>query len=116
MEKIAYIDKTIEEFIPSFMKDRKKDLEKIKESLEKGDFDEIVEIARIAKDSANGFGFDELTSMALGILNGAKKKDGQKIARWRDEMESYMESVRIVFVDYGEENAWDIFGEDDGGS
>lgn len=114
METIVYVDQTIEAFVPAFLRDRKLDVLKMEKALEEGDFEELAEVSAFMKESGSSFGFKELMRLALGIFNASKKKDLKRAAGLVQQVARHLEAVRVVYVPYSEENAWDFYenGED----
>jgi hypothetical protein len=111
MRGIVYIDQSLAEFIPNFIKDRKKDMADIKGLLERGDFDGIVEILKIIRETANTFGFKDFTAMASHALT-VGNKDDEGIGDLIREMEQHLEKIKIVYVEYSEESEMNFYGND----
>lgn len=103
MNEIAYIDRNFSEFIPDFIKDRKKDVADIRGLIGIGDFEKMTEILKIIRETASIFGFRDLTSMSSHAVTVAKKKDRFGIGELTDKMEKHLQQIKVVYVDYEEE-------------
>lgn len=114
METVVYVDQTIEEFVPAFLRDRRLDVQRMKKALSERDFKELAEVSAFMKESGSSFGFKDLMRLALGVFNASKSKDLKRASGMVDQVERYLETVRIVYVPYSEENALDFYqnGED----
>jgi DNA-binding ferritin-like protein len=112
MKGIVYIDQSLAEFIPNFIKDRKKDIADIKGLLERDVFDGIIEILKTIRETANTFGFKDLTAMSSHALTVAKKKDDKGTVDLIRKMEQHLEKIKIVYVEYGEESEMNFYGND----
>ncbi len=111
MKGTEYIDQSFAEFIPPFIKDRKKDMDDLKKLLERNNFARIIDILSTIRETANTFGFKDLTAMSSRALTMAKKKDSEGIDELLRKMEKNLEKMKIVYVKYCEENEMDFFGE-----
>jgi hypothetical protein len=111
MKGNEYIDQSLAEFIPPFIKDRKKDMADLKELLERNSFDWIIDILGTIRETANTFGFKNLTSMSSRALTAAKNRDSEGIVELIRKMEKNLEKMKIVYVNYDEEGEMDFFGQ-----
>ncbi len=108
MKGVIYIDQIFAEFVPQFILDRKKDIADIRGHVEIGDFEGTVEILKMMRETANTFGFKDLTAMASHAVTVAKRKDNFGIGELADKMEKHLQQIKIAYVDYGEENEMDF--------
>ena len=49
------------------------------------------------KGTAGGYGFDGLSAIGASIENAAKSSDPTAIAQCADEMETYLNTVQVVY-------------------
>ncbi|HKL11594.1 MAG TPA: hypothetical protein VJ990_09100 [Clostridia bacterium] len=109
MKEIAYIDRNFAEFIPNFIKDRKKDIADIRVLIGRGDLEGTIEILKMMRETANTFGFKNLTAMSSHAVTVAKKNDHSGIGELTDKMEKYLEHLKISYVDQVEECEMDFY-------
>ena len=104
MKGVVYIDQNFAEFIPQFIIDRKKDVADIRGFIEIGNFEATHEIFKIIRETANIFGFKALTSMSSHALTLVKKAKGEQAIELVEKMEKHLEKIKVVYVQYDEEN------------
>jgi len=104
MKEIVYIDQNLSEFIPAFIKDRKKDMVDLQGLYEKKSFNEMLDILTIIRENANIFGFKALSSMASHALTQAKKDNNEEeIGKLLGNMERHIKNVKIAYVEFDED-------------
>jgi len=98
-EKISVrIDKDLEDLIPGYLENRRKDIAAIAEALSGGDYEKIRVIGHGMKGSGGGYGFDGITAIGWGIEEAAKAHDGEKIRGGAAELDTYLKSVDITYA------------------
>ena len=95
--KIVVIDEDLEDLIPGFMENRKKDVEKIRSALAGEDFVQIQSIGHSLKGVGGGYGFDDITRLGADIEQGAKDASTAAIEKPLDELANYLETIEIKF-------------------
>jgi PAS domain S-box-containing protein len=93
---VVYIDRELEELIPEFLENIRKNTEDIKALLEKGKTSDVRIIGHSMKGSGGSYGFEEITKLGEEIENAAKKDNKEEIARLNDQLAEYLASVKIV--------------------
>ena len=109
MKEIAYIYQNLAEFVPQFINDRKKDIADIRGLIETGDFEGTIEILKTIRETANTFGFKELTAMSSHAVTVARRKKGGQANELIEKMAKHLEKIKVVYVDYGEEDEMDFY-------
>ncbi len=100
---IVRIDPDLEELIPEYLKNRRKDIETIIRLLKDGvfedffDFEDIRILGHSMKGSGGGYGFDRIGEIGKSIEDAAKTKDRETIKSCVDELSSYLNRVEICF-------------------
>jgi HPt (histidine-containing phosphotransfer) domain-containing protein len=84
------------QLIPNFMENREKDIKKINESLDKGDFETIERLGHSMKGSGSIYGFDGITELGKAIEMSAKEKNLEGIKNNISELKDYLGRVEIV--------------------
>ena len=91
------IDKTIEDLIPGYLDNRKKDIGLLKNALEQEDFETIKKLGHKLKGSGGGYGFDALSRMGQTLEISAKGQQNQKIKETINDLIEYLENISITY-------------------
>ncbi len=91
------IDKDLEDLIPGYLENRKKDIVKTEKSLLEKDFETIRVIGHSMKGSGGGYGFDKISEIGKAIEEAAKSGDVASIKTRLKELGDYVENVRISY-------------------
>lgn len=94
---IVYVDPDLEDLIPGFFQNRQKDVQRLSEALETGDFETIRIIGHSMKGAGGGYGFDRVTELGAIIEEAAKVRDRQRIGEAVAELADYMSRVEVVY-------------------
>ncbi|MCX8022677.1 MAG: Hpt domain-containing protein [Syntrophorhabdaceae bacterium] len=94
---VLTIDKDLEDLIPIYLENRRKDIKTILSSLEKDDFETIRTLGHSMKGSGGGYGFDEISNIGKEIEMEAKKSNGEEIKRLLERLSWYLEHIEIVY-------------------
>jgi len=92
------IDEDLQDLIPGYLENRRKDIAAIAEALSRGDYEKIRVIGHSMKGSGGGYGFDAITAIGRGIEEAAKAHDGEKIRGGAAELDAYLKSVDITYA------------------
>ena len=84
------------QLIPNFLENKEKDINKINESLENGDFETIERLGHSMKGSGSIYGFDGITELGKTIEISAKEKNAEEIKNNVSELKDYLGRVEIV--------------------
>lgn len=93
---IVRIDKDLEDLIPGYIENRKKDVSAIFNALKNSDFEAIRIIGHSMKGSGGGYGFDRITEIGKMIEDAAKAMDAEGIAAQNNELSLYLSRLKIV--------------------
>jgi PAS domain S-box-containing protein len=97
-EKITvHVDADLEDLIPEFMKNRRKDILALSEAIEAKDFEAIRVIGHTLKGVGGGYGFHFLTDMGLSLETAAREENGAGIERLIEELSNVIQSVEVVY-------------------
>lgn len=95
-EHVVYVDADLENLIPDFLDNRRKDIELIKQLLGAKDYDEIKRIGHSMKGAGGGYGFDEISRIGKEIEEAAKSGNPEEITKWVNYLNDYLNKVKIV--------------------
>ena len=96
-EIIVRVDSEIEDLVPGYLENRRKDIITIRSALEHSDFDTIRVIGHSMKGSGGGYGFDKITEIGNSIELAAKESNHKNIVKFLDELWVYLERIVIVY-------------------
>jgi len=96
---IVQVDSDLEDLIPGYLENRKKDIESITEALKKDDFETIRILGHRMKGSGRGYGFDAITDIGDSLEQASKNKNSIEIQKQANELSTYLKQVEIVCQD-----------------
>lgn len=96
-EIIVRVDSEIEDLVPGYLENRRKDIITIRTALENRDFETIKVIGHSMKGSGGGYGFDKITDIGKSIELAAKESNHEDIVKFLDELLDYLERIIIVY-------------------
>ena len=88
-------DARLRHVIPSYLKNRRRDLDKIAAALDQADFTAIRDIGHKMSGTGGGYGFQQVTSIGRGLEAAAKQKNAARIRLHQAELERFLEQVEI---------------------
>ena len=91
------IDKDLEDLIPGYLENRRRDIASIEEALRKNDFETIRILGHSMKGSGGGYGFAAITEIGKRIEEAAKKMEKEEIGRQIAALSEYITSINIVY-------------------
>ena len=89
----------LEDLIPGFLENRRHDIIKIRDAVRQGDLETIKHLGHTMKGTGGGYGFENITEIGKNIENAAHQKSSEIILQLVEELEKYINTVHIVFVD-----------------
>jgi HPt (histidine-containing phosphotransfer) domain-containing protein len=84
------------QLIPNFLKNRKKDIKEVENSLKKEDFETIERVGHSMKGSGSIYGFDGISEIGKCIESSAKNKNSEEIQDNLSKLKNYLDRVEIV--------------------
>ena len=98
MEKIlVQVDADLEDLIPAYLQNRRKDADAIGEALEKQDFEAIRVLGHTMKGTGGGYGFDAITDIGRALEESAKSRNVQAIRQEVAALLDYLQAVEVVY-------------------
>lgn len=91
------IDKDLEDLIPGYIENRRRDITSIEEALKKNDFETIRILGHSMKGSGGGYGFDAITDIGKRIEEAAKVMNTGEISRQITALSEYLDTINIVY-------------------
>jgi HPt (histidine-containing phosphotransfer) domain-containing protein len=94
---IVTVAKDLEDLIPTFMKNRAKELETLRGALAGGDFGQLRQIGHRMKGVGNSYGFEKVSQLGKAIEDGAKASDRAALEKILVEYADYLAGVQIAY-------------------
>jgi HPt (histidine-containing phosphotransfer) domain-containing protein len=91
------VAKDLEDLVPTFMKNRGKELETLRAALAAGDFEQMRQLGHRMKGVGNSYGFEMVSQLGKQIEDGAKASDRAALGTRLDEYADYLARVQIVY-------------------
>lgn len=94
---VIHADLEIASLIPGYIENRKKDAVKIKEALNKGDYEMIGFLGHSMRGSGAAYGFEAVSAIGQILEQAAGEKNEQEIGRQLDELINYLQRIEVVY-------------------
>lgn len=95
---IVTVAKDLEDLIPTFMKNRTKEVESLRTALASGNFDQLRHLGHRMKGVGNSYGFEQVSVIGKRIEDGAKSGDRAAIESCILEYADYLAKVQVVYA------------------
>ena len=95
---IVRIDSDLEELIPQYLKNRRRDVQSILADLESGDYQAIGVIGHSMRGSGGGYGFEIISRIGEEMELSADSKSAGQIRKSVEELSDYLDRVEVVYV------------------
>ncbi|HYG55504.1 MAG TPA: hypothetical protein VD965_09440 [Burkholderiales bacterium] len=89
------IDPSVKELMPSFISNRRRDLEAMRDALQAGDLEAIREVGRNIRCFSRVYGIDELTALGEDIHAAADEGSSLRILHLQRKLADYIERLEI---------------------
>lgn len=93
------IDRDLEMVIPTFLVNRKKDVEALKKALSRSDYDKIQFIGHSLKGVGGGYGFDFITEVGEKLEIGARSRAKDDLSKLILTLDQYLNNLEISYVE-----------------
>ncbi|WP_291515689.1 Hpt domain-containing protein [Bdellovibrio sp. ArHS] len=99
MSKVTVeIDADLQDLIPQFVENRKKDIDTLDQLVVQNDLVAIAQLAHKIKGAAAGYGFSELSELAAQMEKAAKNNDGTPLNDLVKKMRIHFLNIEIRYV------------------
>ncbi len=88
------VDESIIDLVPTYLENRRSDINKINKALEADDISAIESLAHKMKGSGTSYGFERISNLGKQIESSAMENDCEKIRLKIKELEFFLENVR----------------------
>ncbi len=94
---VVQIDPDLEELIPTYLGNRRKDVEAIRKALGEKDLETIERLGHTMKGSGGGYGFDITSAIGANLEQAAKENSLDEIKSSLNELADFMDRVQVVY-------------------
>ena len=94
---IVEISRDLEDIVPIFLGNRKKDTETLRDALARHDFGTVQTLGHRMKGDGGGFGFDRITEIGAAMERAAKLDDQATIEQHLAQLEDFLKRVTVVY-------------------
>lgn len=91
------VAKDLEDLIPTFMKNRHKEIETLRAALAAGDMEQLRRLGHRMKGVGTSYGFEQVSELGKQIEDGAKATDRPGLEARIAEYTDYLARVTIVY-------------------
>jgi HPt (histidine-containing phosphotransfer) domain-containing protein len=97
-KSIVEIDADLQDLVPQFVENRKKDIETLRQLVQNDDLNAISQLAHKIKGAAAGYGFNELSELAAQMEKASKGNEPNPLAELVKRMETHFLNIEIRYV------------------
>ncbi len=91
------ISAELRELAPRFLAHRRGDVDRLREAIDRADFEAVRAIGHAMKGSGAAYGFDDITLLGDEIERLAKSEDAAAIDVVLKSLTEYLDSVEVTF-------------------
>ncbi len=92
-----YIDPGLEEIVPGFLENRRRDVQTLETALQENNLAQIHIIGHRMKGDGGGYGFDILSMIGAALEQAATREDRDAIRRHTAELIDFLARVTVVY-------------------
>jgi HPt (histidine-containing phosphotransfer) domain-containing protein len=91
------VAKDLEDLVPTFIKNRAKELETLRAALTAADFEQMRQLGHRMKGVGNSYGFTHVSTLGKYIEDGARSGDRAALQARISEYDEYLSKVQIAY-------------------
>ena len=92
-----YIDQGLEEIVPGFLENRRRDVQTLETSLQGSNLAQIQLIGHRMRGDGGGYGFDAISTIGSALEQAAAREDRDAIRRHIAELNDFLDRVTVVY-------------------
>jgi len=93
----VHIDPDLEEIVPGFLENRRRDVQTLETALQQNNLGQIHIIGHRMRGDGGGYGFDAISMMGAALEQAAAREDRDAIRRHTDELIDFLARVTVVY-------------------
>ena len=94
---LVTVAKDLEDLIPVFMSNRKKELDALRVALAAADFEQLRQLGHRMRGVGNSYGFARVSEIGKHVEDGARSGDRTLLASTIAQYGDYLAKVQIVY-------------------
>jgi CheY-like chemotaxis protein/HPt (histidine-containing phosphotransfer) domain-containing protein len=94
---LVRINLKLADLIPGFLQNRRNDVSKILDALDRDDFATVESLAHGMKGAGGSWGFQRISDIGADLEQSAVKVDADASRRWVGQLSSYLDRVEVVY-------------------
>lgn len=91
------VGKDLEDLVPVFMDNRKKEVETLRAALNALDFEQLRQLGHRMKGVGNSYGFSKVSELGKSIEDGARSGDRDALNAMIADYADYLARVKVVY-------------------
>lgn len=95
---VVQVDVDLEDLIPMFLSNRKREIPELKEALRKGDFEAIRVLGHSLKGVGGGYGFDAITDLGAVLETAARSENLPEIEQTVSQLATFLDCVEVEYI------------------
>jgi HPt (histidine-containing phosphotransfer) domain-containing protein len=93
----VHIDQDLEEIVPGFLENRRRDVQTLETALQQNNLTQIHILGHRMKGDGGGYGFDAISLMGAALEQAAAREDRDAIQRHTAELADFLSRVTVVY-------------------
>jgi len=93
----ALVERTILDLIPSFLSNRRRELDSLRHALQTGDFELVRYLGHRMRGVGGSYGFEYVTLLGRRLEHCGRERDADLLGELVSEYADYLSSVRIEY-------------------
>jgi HPt (histidine-containing phosphotransfer) domain-containing protein len=93
----VYIDQDLEEIVPGFLENRRRDVQTLETALQENNLAQIQLIGHRMRGDGGGYGFDAISLIGAALEQAAAREDRDAIRRHTAELIDFLDRVTVVY-------------------
>jgi HPt (histidine-containing phosphotransfer) domain-containing protein len=94
---VVTVARDLEDLIPTFMKNRRKELDNLKNALAAADFEQLRQLGHRMKGVGVSYGFERISALGKAIEDGARSGDRPMLESSVAQYDDYLARVQIAY-------------------
>ncbi|HUG76650.1 MAG TPA: Hpt domain-containing protein [Burkholderiales bacterium] len=91
------VARDLEDLIPVFLRNRKKELETLRAALAAADFEQLRQLGHRMKGVGNSYGFERVSLLGKRVEDGARSGDRASLEDCIAQYEDYLARVQVAY-------------------
>lgn len=94
---VVRVERDLEDLIPQYLENRRKDIREILSALERGDYGTIRTLGHSMTGSGGTYGFDAISLIGSNIESSARDKIGESVRKSAGELSEFLDRLQVEY-------------------